>query len=478
LRGKSTRVSAPAWRCLALALALASSLAQAAHPTERSKQKEKAKAEAEANRAGIQQKLTVLKRDMRRTESEKEDVADTLAETEVAISDANRSLRELGDEQRSTNAKLDELAASQDRLAATIATQKKQLAALLREQYVAGNEDRIKLLLSGDNPNRINRDLQLMAYVSQAQARLLGALRANLDAVENNRLAAQNAKDELEEIAQDERDQKAVLEKEKKRRAGLLGALASRLQAQRKEAGSLERDAARMNTLVDMLSKQIREQAAAAAAEQRRQEALAAARAKAAAEASAAASARAQAERERLAREAARPGAKPVPAPKPEPVQAERTPVRTAPAEPEKRAEPLLGPAAPAGAFASLRGQMHAPTPGKLTVRFGAKFGDASWKGVFIKATEGADVRAVAPGRVVEATWMRGFGNIIAVDHGGDYLAIYANNETLFKRKGDPVKAGEAIASAGSSGGVPESGLYFELRYQGKPIDPAIWIKF
>jgi septal ring factor EnvC (AmiA/AmiB activator) len=88
---------------------------------------------------------------------------------------------------------------------------------------VAGNEDRIKLLLSGDNPNRINRDLQLMAYVSQAQARLLAALRANLAAVEDQPgRAAQNARDELEEIAAGERQQKTVLEQEKAKRAALL----------------------------------------------------------------------------------------------------------------------------------------------------------------------------------------------------------------------------------------------------------------
>jgi septal ring factor EnvC (AmiA/AmiB activator) len=152
------------------ALALALGNAQAAgRPTERSKQK----AQAEAQRAGIQQKLNALKKDISRTESEKDDAADELSESEQAISDANRSLHELAAEQSATNAKLQDLAAQQERLAKTIALQKQQLAKLLREQYVAGNEDRIKLLLSGDNPNRINRDLQMMAYVSQAQAKLL-----------------------------------------------------------------------------------------------------------------------------------------------------------------------------------------------------------------------------------------------------------------------------------------------------------------
>jgi septal ring factor EnvC (AmiA/AmiB activator) len=459
--------------CIALMLA-ASGAIGAAKPTERSKQK----AVAEASRAGIQQKLSTLKRDISRTESEKESAADTLAESEEAISDANRALRELAGEQGGTNAKLRELAAAQEKLAATIEAQKKQLSKLLRQQYVAGNEDRIKLLLSGDNPNRINRDLQLMAYVSQAQARLLASLRGNLAAVESNREQAQNAKDELEEIAQEQREQKTVLEKEQANRAALLGSLSNRLVAQRKEAGSLERDEQRMAGLVDKLSKLIREQAEAAAAEQRRLAAVAAAKARAQAEAQALAAARQKAEHERLARQKPQPGAKPF---KPDPIDADEPKVAAQPARAEdaaRAADIAFAPAAPEGAFASLRGQLRAPVSGKLAARFGAKRGEASWKGVFIKAAEGADVRAVAGGRVVFANWMRGFGNLIIVDHGSQYLSIYGNNQALLKHAGDAVKAGDPIASAGNTGGNEESGLYFELRHLGQAFDPASWIKF
>ena len=492
-------------RALGLALALtlalvfsAGSATGAARPTERSKQK----VEAEANRAGIEQKLSALKRDISRTESAKDSAADTLAESEVAISDANRALRELAGEQDDTNAKLRTLGAAQDQLGATIGAQKKQLGTLLREQYKAGNEDRIKLLLSGENPNRINRDLQLMAYVSQAQARLLGALGGNLAAVERNRAQAENARDELEEIAGEQREQKALLVKQQGHRAALLGTLSNRLEAQRKEAGTLQRDAQRMSALVDQLSRLIREQAAAAAAaEQQRRAALAAAKARATelqvqaqaqaqaqAKAQALASARQKAERERLARAPARPGAKPAPPSMLEPIDADVPKVVATLAEPKPSvaAVPAAaraidngpGVAAADGAFASLRGQLRAPVSGKLAARFGAKRGEASWKGVFIRAAEGADVRAVAGGRVVFANWMRGFGNLIIVDHGSQYLSIYGNNQALLKHAGDAVKAGDPIASAGSTGGNEESGLYFELRHLGQAFDPASWIKF
>jgi septal ring factor EnvC (AmiA/AmiB activator) len=466
--------------------------------TERSKQK----AAAEVERAGLQQKLSALKRDISKTESAKDDAADTLAESEQAISDANRALRDLSQEQGDTNTKLQQLSAEHDRLAATVAQQKQQLAQLLREQYVAGNEDRIKLLLSGDNPNRINRDLQMMAYVSQAQARLLDALRANLKAVEVNQAEAQNAKDELEEIAQEQLQQKSRLEQEKTRRAALLTTLSKKLVAQRKEAGNVERDEQRITGLVDKLNKLIAEQAAAAAAEKKRQEQLAAARAEAKAKADAEAralarakadaKAAAEAERQRLAKanagksgtiKPAQPTQPPAPV-KLDPIDADEPKVAAKPVEEPsqpaaKAADIALAPAAPAGAFASLKGQLRPPVAGKVAAKFGAKRGDGpTWKGLFIKAAEGADVRAVAGGRVVFADWLRGFGNLIIVDHGGQYMSIYGYNQSLLKRAGDIVKAGDPIASAGNSGGNEESGLYFELRHQGTAFDPAGWVKF
>lgn len=468
-------------------LSLGAQAAPFGKTTERSKQK----AAAEAERVGLQQKLSALKKDISKTESAKDDAADTLAESEQAISDANRALRDLQQEQADTNVRLQQLSAEHDRLAATVAQQKQQLAKLLRDQYVAGNEDRIKLLLSGDNPNRINRELQLLAYVSQAQARLLEALRANLKAVEVNQEQAQNAKDELAEIAQEQLQQKARLEQEKTRRATLLASLSKKLTAQRKEAGSLERDEQRMTALVDKLSKLIAEQAAAAAAEKKRQEQAAAARAKAEAEARALAKAKAaaEAERQRLARaNGAKSGtikpAQPNPADaidadEPPKVAASKPPPAVRDEPPAKAADIALAPVAPAVPFVSLKGQLRSPVSGKLVAKYGARRGDGpSWKGVLIRAAEGADVHAVATGRVVIAEWLRGFGNLIIIDHGGQYWSVYANNEALLKRPGDTVKPGEVIASVGNTGSSEESGLYFELRHQGAPFDPTGWVKF
>ncbi|RZA30109.1 MAG: protease [Lysobacteraceae bacterium] len=465
-------LSALAFALLCLALPDA---AHAQRQTERSRQK----STAEQQRTGIKQKLEAIKRDIARTEDARADAADELAESEAAISDANRALRDLAEEQDATSTRLNELSTQGERLQQTIVNQKKQLSQLLREHYVAGNEDRIKLLLSGDNPNRINRDLQMMAYVSQAQAKLLNSLRANLAEVEANRDKVENAQLELQEIAGEQQEQKQTLEKEKAKRTALLQNLSTRLTDQRKQADRLQRDEQRMTELVDRLSRLIREQAEA---ERRRQTALAAAKAKADAEAKERALARAKAaaekaERERIARQSGKPAPKPEPEAPPPPKVAEQKPVETKPSAVEQ--EVPLAPPAPAGAFAALKGRLTSPISGTILARFGARRTESlTWKGMFFKAQEGAEVRAVGPGRVVHVDWMRGWGNMVIIDHGGEYLSTYGFASAVLKRPGDMVRAGEVIASAGNTGGIEESGLYFELRHRGKAFDPASWIKF
>ena len=131
-----------------------------------------------------------------------------------------------------------------------------------------------------------------------------------------------------------------------------------------------------------------------------------------------------------------------------------------------------------AGPFEQLKGRLALPVRGELGNRFGSPRidGGVTWKGVFIAARAGEDVRAVADGRVVFADWLRGFGNLLIVDHGDAYMSLYGNNESLYKRVGDEIRGGEAVAAVGASGGNADSGLYFELRYQGRPLDPLDWV--
>lgn len=128
--------------------------------------------------------------------------------------------------------------------------------------------------------------------------------------------------------------------------------------------------------------------------------------------------------------------------------------------------------------FLELKGRLALPVRGELVNRFGGPRADGGvvWKGLFIAASPGEPVRAIADGRVVFADWLRGFGNLLIVDHGDAYMSLYGNNETLYKRVGDPIRGGEPVAAVGASGGNADSGLYFELRHQSRPLDPLDWV--
>jgi len=127
--------------------------------------------------------------------------------------------------------------------------------------------------------------------------------------------------------------------------------------------------------------------------------------------------------------------------------------------------------------FVSLKGKMPWPVKGKFLGRFGQSknYGDLKWNGVLIRADFGTPIQVISHGRVAFSDWLQGFGFITIIDHGDGYMSLYGNSESLLKQTGDWVSAGDVIATAGDSGGQPQSGVYFEIRSRGKPVNPSKW---
>jgi len=142
---------------------------------------------------------------------------------------------------------------------------------------------------------------------------------------------------------------------------------------------------------------------------------------------------------------------------------------RVVPAMPETGAEPFAGKTA----------SLNWPVKGAVQRRFGAPRagGTLKWQGVLLKAPAGADVRSVYHGRVVFSDWLNGMGLLVIVDHGSGYMSLYAHNQDLLKDVGDWVNPDEVIAHVGDSGGQNAAGLYFEIRKDGKPVDPQRWVR-
>ena len=127
--------------------------------------------------------------------------------------------------------------------------------------------------------------------------------------------------------------------------------------------------------------------------------------------------------------------------------------------------------------FAERRGAMPWPVSGRRSNSFGRprNQGKMVWHGINIETEAGRAVQAIHHGRVVYADWLRGSGLLMVIDHGDDYMSLYAHNETLLREVGEWVNAGARIGTVGDSGGRETPGLYFEIRHRGKPVDPAAW---
>lgn len=128
--------------------------------------------------------------------------------------------------------------------------------------------------------------------------------------------------------------------------------------------------------------------------------------------------------------------------------------------------------------FEQLKGKLTLPVMGEVVNKFGSARPDSTvlWRGLLLRAANGQPVKSVAAGRVVFADWLRGFGNLLIIDHGKGYMSLYGNNETLYKQVGDLLRGGDTVAAVGNSGGNEDSGVYFELRHRGEPLDPIKWI--
>ena len=124
-----------------------------------------------------------------------------------------------------------------------------------------------------------------------------------------------------------------------------------------------------------------------------------------------------------------------------------------------------------------LKGFLPWPTNGEVSNNFNKfKFHNLyKWNGEVIKTSKSISVRAVYKGEIIFSDWIKGYGMIIIVDHGENLMSLYAHNKVLYKNKGDFVEKGEIISKSGSSGGVGDNSLYFEIRLNGVPQDPHDW---
>ncbi|ROH87203.1 peptidase M23 [Pseudomethylobacillus aquaticus] len=394
-----------------LLAAILCSEAQADPKTERPKQE----------LSELQARIAALREELDESKEAHKDASDALKESEQAISLANRKLYEIQQNSQQQRAMLGKLKLDRSSVEKQVQRQQRLLGLQLYRQYVQGQPNHAQILLQQQDISVIARDLHYASLAARARADLISAMRNNLDTLDQLNAEAAAAAAEIAALQEAKERERQALQQQKRERSKVLASIAGQMQAQRGEIDKLKRDQSRLTKLI-----------------------------------------------EKLARAAA---------PKPAKRQSQNTSTGGTKPTTIARNEALPSSRYDGSQFSSLRGKLNLPVRGEVSNRFGAARADSgvSWKGIFIRSAEGSEVKAVAKGQVVFADWLRGFGNLLIVDHGDGYMSLYGNNQSLLRQVGDEVKGGDTVAAVGNSGGNESNGLYYELRHRSQPLDPMSW---
>lgn len=357
----------------------------------------------------LRERIQSLQKDLADKETKKQDTTNALRKTEHAINGITDKLSKLIEHDRRIVEEYKQLQTRHKQINNEIEAGRNQLKKLLYQQYVAGQQDYLRLVLNQQNPNQMARDIYYYRQFSLARSASIKNLEHNQNEIENLTQTSRKKKDEITAIQSEYFNQRKKLEQEKTKHQAMLSQVAAQITQQQQEINKLENDEKRITRLVNEINKLL--------------------------------------------------------------IQ-------------EKPQNTLINNKLPAASatnipFAELKGKLNLPVRGKLVNTFGGQRSSkhVTWKGLFIESPSGSDVKAIFGGRVVFADWLRGFGNLIILDHGNSYMSLYGNNATLHKQVGDTIRGGDTIATVGNSSGNADSGLYFELRHRGKPFDPLTWIK-
>lgn len=334
------------------------------------------------------------------------------------------SLRDLGLQIGGKQQRLKHLSLEMSKRQAQIKLQNQELRKQIKAAFVMGKKDQLRLLLNQQDPALASRMLVYYNYLNKTRLQKLAVLKNNIAQLAQLEQEKRQESDALGRAITSHKTLQVGLNQSKKQRAHLLLRLKQEFKEKSRQLGKLEDDTAASQALIEKLQQ--------AAVEQEKNAAST------------------------------------------DSLDIDGNPIHLSR---PKVDEPNLPDLASGKPFSELKKRLPWPIKGPIVRKFGRPRSETRWDGVLIAAPEGADIRAVNSGQIVFADWLRGYGLLIIIDHGHGYMTLYAFNQSLYKKVGEHVKAGAVIGAVGSSGGREESGLYFGIRSNGKPVDPAIWLK-
>ena len=371
--------------------------------------------DAKSNLNKIQKQINLIDKKIKENSKVKKGLNRSLKKHEKEISATKKEIFKVKKKQKSNKNKLATLNKKLKKLEKELFKRRQLQNEILYQSYIKPKPGYLQLFIEGINPNEVSRQINYIGYLTKAQNDNI----LKIDVTRKNISATKKStKKILKNVTQlrkkKERNAKK-LEKKKKAKKLTLNKISKKIKSQKSKKLKLQQDEKKLSSLVKNLMLKLKAQEK----------------------------------------------------------------IRKADKKDTKKEKKFVDERAYKVNFAKLKKKLKLPVKGKVIYKYNAKRSDTGtrWKGLFIKTKEGSNVKSVASGQVVFSDWLRGFGNIIIIDHGKSYMSLYGNNDSLLKQKGEFIKGGEIIALSGNSGGNKYNGLYYELRHNGKPFNPLKWTK-
>lgn len=353
--------------------------------------------EAEQKLSKVQEQIRSSNKKLEKQRGELGQLEKQLREAEQNIGQLNLKLKDTVANLKGSQKKIATLQSEEKQLQKSLSKHQRILYAQIRSEYQYGGQQKLKLMLNQEQPEKLGRDLIYYDYLHRARLSEMDKATQILQSVHQVRLEIQQT--EKLSLATQEKllTEKAALENAQSKRKTAINALNKSVSTEKQKLANLAEDEKQLKGLIEKL----------------------------------------------------------------------RAALADIPVIDQNQG------------FSKSKGSLYWPVVGKPSNKFGQKRSAArsklKWQGVFIPSNTGNNVRSIYHGRVAFAEWMRGLGLLVIVDHGDGYMSLYGHNQSLFKQVGEWVNAGEILANVGNSGGSNRAGLYFEIRKQGSPLNPAKW---
>lgn len=384
-------------------------------------------ADDRAELKSIQQDIATQERAVRQQQQQRSTLLAQLQAQEKAIAEASRKLRDTQNTLAELNSQIDTMNASLAKLQKQQASQERNLAAQLDASFRQGQHTGIQLILSGEESQRGQRLQAYFGYLNAARQETIEGLKQTKAEVATQKESLESKQTEQQTLLYEQQAQQTKLESARNERKKTLSTLESSLQQDQQKLGEMRQNQSRLQGQI--------------------------ARAEAAAKARAEKEAREAEQVKTRQKEATSKGSTY------KPTESERSLISRT------------------GGLGAPRGQAFWPVRGSILHRYGEQLqGELRWKGIVIAAGEGTEVKAIADGRVILADWLQGYGLVVVVEHGKGDMSLYGYNQSALVNVGTQVRAGQAIALVGNSGGQGRPSLYFEIRRQGQAVNPQPWL--